>query len=149
MAPGKDKPEIYLSDEDPILLKPIGRVLSEYTDRQALPKQGRGQDIRATIELAPGLEPAWRDVKPGTQMWVLTWLHQAERDILRVHPQGNKSNPLKGVFSTRSPARPNPIGLSLVEVIEIKDARMEVKGLEVLNGTPVLDLKQYFPNSDT
>ena len=130
-------------------LVPVGIVVSPHRNRSALPKQGRGSDIEAVLEMRPELEPAWRDITPGGLIWVLTWLHQAERGLLRLHPRGDHSRPVKGVFSLRSPARPNPIGLTLVEVLGVRENRIEVKGLEVLDGTPVLDIKPHVPAVDT
>jgi tRNA-Thr(GGU) m(6)t(6)A37 methyltransferase TsaA len=72
---------------------------------------------------------------------VLTWLHQAERDVLAVHPRGDPANPITGVFATRSPDRPNPIGLHPVEILEIAGGRVRVRPLEAIDGTPVLDIK--------
>ena len=88
-------------------------------------------------EVAAGLD----GIGPGDQMIVLTWLDRARRDVLRVHPRGDPTRPEQGVFNTRSPDRPNPIGLHRVEVISIDDARVRVRNLEALDGTPVLDVK--------
>jgi len=140
--------ENRLEFPEPVEVRPIGVVRSEYAARQGLPHQGRGQDIEAEIELRPELEPAYREIVPGDLLWVLSWFHQAERDRLRVHPRGNPANPMRGVFKTRSPVRPNPIGLSLVEVVAANGNRLRVKGLETLDGTPVLDIKPYAPNTD-
>lgn len=131
-----------------ITIEPIGLVRSACREMEALPHQGRGLDIEAVIELRPELEPAAREIEPGGLVWVLTWLHLAERDLLRVHPRGDPSRPEKGVFSLRSPVRPNPIGLSLAEVTKVSGTRIEVKGLEVLDGTPVLDIKPFQPEVD-
>ncbi len=91
------------------------------------------------------LEAAFRDglegIRAGDQLIVLTWLDRARRDVLRVHPRGDLSRPEQGVFSTRSPARPNPVGLHRVEVLEVEGERLRVSNLEALDGTPVVDLK--------
>ena len=91
------------------------------------------------------LEPAFRDglegIRAGDELIVLTWLDRARRDVLRVHPRGDLSRPEQGVFSTRSPARPNPIGLHRVEVLAVEGERLRVSNLEALDGTPVVDLK--------
>jgi tRNA-Thr(GGU) m(6)t(6)A37 methyltransferase TsaA len=91
------------------------------------------------------LEPAFRDglegIRAGDQLIVLTWLDRARRDVLRVHPRGDPSRPEQGVFNTRSPARPNPIGMHRVDVLSIEDERLRVSNLEALDGTPVVDLK--------
>jgi tRNA-Thr(GGU) m(6)t(6)A37 methyltransferase TsaA len=82
----------------------------------------------------------------GDQVLILTWLDRASRDVLAVHPRGDRSRPAQGVFSTRSPDRPNPIGLHRVEVAEIDGNRLRVHGLEALDGTPILDLKPVLSN---
>jgi len=133
---------------DEIILRPIGRVRSDFQEKKSIPHQGRGLNIEAVIELLPELAPAAGEIRPGDQVWVLTWLHLAPRDVLRVHPRGDWSRPMKGVFSTRSPARPNPIGLHLTDVIEVSGGRITVQGLEVLDGTPVLDIKPHRPEMD-
>jgi len=130
-------------DRGEIVLRPIGRVRSDFKVKESVPHRGRGLDIKAVVEILPELGPAAGEIRPGDQIWVLTWLHQASRDVLKVHPRGDLSRPLTGVFSTRSPARPNPIGLHLVEVIEVSGDRITVRGLEVLDGTPILDIKPY------
>jgi len=80
-------------------------------------------------------------MRPGDEIIVITWLHRARRDVLRVNPRDDPSNPERGVFTTRSADRPNPIGLHRVEVAEIDGARVRVRGLEAIDGTPVVDLK--------
>jgi tRNA-Thr(GGU) m(6)t(6)A37 methyltransferase TsaA len=91
------------------------------------------------------LEAAFRDgldgIRAGDELIVLTWLDRASREVLRVHPRGDRSRPEQGVFSTRSPARPNPIGLHRVEVLSVEAERLRVSNLEALDGTPVVDLK--------
>ncbi|MFH1138218.1 MAG: tRNA (N6-threonylcarbamoyladenosine(37)-N6)-methyltransferase TrmO [Pseudomonadota bacterium] len=127
----------------PLALNPVGRVISGLADRDRAPHQGRGTDLTAFIEIKPEFLPAAEDISTGDLVWVLCWFDRAARDRLKVHPRGDLSRPLTGVFSTRSPARPNPVSLTLVEVLSIKDGRIEVKGLEALDGTPVIDLKPY------
>lgn len=80
-------------------------------------------------------------IRPGDQVIVLTWLDRARRDVLRVHPRGDMSRAQQGVFSTRSPDRPNPIGLHPVEIVSIDGPRVRVRNLEALDGTPLIDLK--------
>lgn len=80
-------------------------------------------------------------VGPGDQLLVLTWLDRADRDVLVVHPRGDTSRPAAGVFTTRSPHRPNPIGLHRVEVISVESPRLEVRNLEAIDGTPIIDVK--------
>ena len=88
-------------------------------------------------DVAEGL----RDLAPGDEVLVLTWLHQARRDVLRVHPRDDPANPEQGVFSTRSADRPNPIGLHPVRIVAVDGRRLRVRRLEAVDGTPVVDLK--------
>jgi tRNA-Thr(GGU) m(6)t(6)A37 methyltransferase TsaA len=122
-------------------ITPVGHVESSLTDLEAAPRQGDEGAPPAWIALDPALVPALEGICPGDHVLVLTWLHQADRDVLHVHPRGDTSRPRAGVFATRSPDRPNPIGLHRVEVVEIEGARLGVSGLEAIDGTPVLDLK--------
>jgi tRNA-Thr(GGU) m(6)t(6)A37 methyltransferase TsaA len=85
--------------------------------------------------------PAMRDLVAGERVIVLTWLDRGDRNVLEVHPRGDPTRPLHGVFSTRSPDRPNPIGLHEVEIVAIEGARLRVRDLEAISGTPVLDIK--------
>jgi tRNA-Thr(GGU) m(6)t(6)A37 methyltransferase TsaA len=122
-------------------LVPIGLVQSPLTDRAETPKQGfeGGPDAWLVLEgrVAEGLD----GIQPGDEIIVLTWLHRARRDVLRVHPRDDASNPERGVFTTRSADRPNPIGLHPVTVAEIAGDRILVRGLEAVDGTPVVDIK--------
>lgn len=123
-------------------LRPIGWVRSPLTSREQAPKQGSEGAPDAWLEFEPEFEPALRGIEPGQEVLLLTWLHQAERDVLQVRPRGNPANPLTGVFATRSPARPNPIGLHRVRVLEFDPpARLLVGPLEAIDGTPLLDVK--------
>lgn len=124
-----------------IELNPIGRVESALTDRAAAPKQGSEGAPDAWLVFDPSVAEGMSDVKAGDEVIVLTWLHEARRDVLSVHPRDDSANPLRGVFSTRSADRPNPIGLHQVEVIAVEGARIHVDGLEAVDGTPVVDVK--------
>lgn len=119
----------------------MGRVESSLTDPEQAPKQGDEGAPESTIVFDPGVAPALQDVRAGDQLLVLTWLDRADRSVLRVHPRSDPTVPLHGVFSTRSPDRPNPIGLHRVEVVAVDGLRLRVRDLEALDGTPVLDLK--------
>ena len=119
----------------------IGWVESRLTDSAAAPKQGREGAPDAWIAFEPDVLEGLHSIRPGDRMVVLTWLDRARRDVLSVHPRDDPSNPLTGVFSTRSADRPNPIGLHEVEVLARDGARLHVQPLEALDGTPVLDLK--------
>ena len=122
-------------------LVPIGVVSSPLTDTSAAPKQGSEGAPDAWLVLEPGVAAGLDGLRPGDDIIVLTWLHRARRDVLRVHPRDDPSNPERGVFTTRSADRPNPIGLHRVEVAAIDGARVRVRGLEAVDGTPVVDLK--------
>jgi tRNA-Thr(GGU) m(6)t(6)A37 methyltransferase TsaA len=125
----------------PIELRPVGVVRSPLTDRATAPKQGPEGSPEAWVEFDPAYLPALASVRPGDGLILLTWFDRAARDVLAVHPRGNPDNPVTGVFSTRSPDRPNPIGLHPVRVAEVDGARLRVQDLEALDGTPVVDVK--------
>jgi len=122
-------------------LRPIGRVQSALADVDAAPNQGHAGAPDAWLLIAPEMREGVRDIRVGDELLVLTWLHKARRDELATHPQGDLSKPELGVFSTRSPARPNPIGLHRVTVLEASGARLRVAPLEAVDGTPVIDIK--------
>jgi tRNA-Thr(GGU) m(6)t(6)A37 methyltransferase TsaA len=116
-------------------------VSSPLTDPAQAPKQGDEGAPEAWVVLDGEVRDALDGVGPGAELVVLTWLDRADRDVLRVHPRGDDSRPEVGVFATRSPARPNPIGLHRVRVVRVEGTRLLVHGLEAVDGTPVLDLK--------
>jgi tRNA-Thr(GGU) m(6)t(6)A37 methyltransferase TsaA len=122
-------------------LSPVGWVESPLTDRSSAPKQGDEGAPDSTIAIDPVYADAVRDVRPGTELLVLTWLDRAARDVQAVRPRGEPDRPETGVFSTRSPDRPNPIGLHRVTVLAVDGTRLRVRDLEALDGTPVVDLK--------
>jgi tRNA-Thr(GGU) m(6)t(6)A37 methyltransferase TsaA len=123
------------------LVRPIGHVESSLADRRAAPKQGDQGAPDAWLVFEKALRPGLSDLKAGMRVLVLTWLHQASRDVLRVHPQDNPANPETGVFATRSADRPNPIGIHPVEILEVRGTRLHVSNLEAVHGTPILDVK--------
>ena len=123
------------------LLRPVGVVRSELRDRDLAPMQGDEGAPDAWIELRPEVAPAAASLAPGDELLVLTWFHEADRSVLEVHPRSDPSRPLTGVFSTRSPDRPNPVGLHRVRVIAVEKQRVRVGPLEAIDGTPVIDLK--------
>ena len=127
--------------ECPYLLRPIGRVESPLVDAAMPPKQGDEGSPEASIVFEQGVSEGLRGVQAGADVILLTWLDRARRDVLVVHPRGDPARPEQGVFSTRSPDRPNPIGLHGVTVVAIDGTRMRVRNLEAFDGTPVLDLK--------
>jgi tRNA-Thr(GGU) m(6)t(6)A37 methyltransferase TsaA len=120
---------------------PIGWVESALTDPASAPKQGREGAPDAWLVLEPAVLDALDGIGPGARLVVLTWFHLARRDLLRVHPRDDPANPMQGVFNTRSADRPNPIGLHEVEVLAVEGARVHVRPLEAIDGTPVVDLK--------
>jgi tRNA-Thr(GGU) m(6)t(6)A37 methyltransferase TsaA len=119
----------------------IATVESPLTDRAAAPKQGDEGAPEATLAFEEGFATALGGLAPGDDVIVLTWLDRASRDVLCVRPRGDASRPMHGVFATRSPDRPNPIGMHRVTVLELDGTRMRVSGLEALDGTPVVDVK--------
>jgi len=122
-------------------LVPIGRVESQLTDPAEAPKQGDEGAPGAWLVLEPAVADGLDGLDAGDEAIVLTWLDRARRDVLRVHPRDDPSNPERGVFSTRSADRPNPIGLHPVKILERRGHRLRVSGLEAVSGTPILDLK--------
>ncbi len=123
-------------------LRPIGHVESPLIDRASAPKQGCEGSPLAWLVFEESMREALRDLCVGEEVIVLTWLDRGHRDVLRVHPRGDRTRSEVGVFSTRSPDRPNPIGLHRVKITSIEDVlRIQVKDLEALHLTPILDLK--------
>jgi tRNA-Thr(GGU) m(6)t(6)A37 methyltransferase TsaA len=126
----------------PFVLHPIGVVESELSDRSEAPHQDTEGAPPAWLVIREDYAEGLEDIHVGEELLVLTWFHLAERGVLKVHKRNRAENPLQGVFSTRSPARPNPIGLHRVRVVQREGARrLRVDHLDALNGTPILDLK--------
>jgi tRNA-Thr(GGU) m(6)t(6)A37 methyltransferase TsaA len=124
------------------LVHPIGSVRSSLRRREDAPCQEREGAPEALLVLEPGYADALHRVEPGDQLVLLTWLHQADRTVLQVHPRDDPSNPVTGVFATRSSDRPNPVGLHRVTVLAIEaPATLRVNALEAIDGTPIVDLK--------
>ena len=123
------------------LLRPIGMIRSVIKERSKAPKQGSEGAPDGWLEVEPFAMEALDGLAPGDEIIILTWLHQARRDVLKVHPRSDPRNPLTGVFATRSPDRPNPIGLHPVTVREIAKNRLRIGPIEVIDGTPVIDIK--------
>jgi tRNA-Thr(GGU) m(6)t(6)A37 methyltransferase TsaA len=122
-------------------LRAIGRIRSSLKARKNAPRQGSEGAPDAWLEIRSFAAPALDGLRVGDQVIVLTWLHEARRATLKVHPRGDQSNPLTGVFATRSPDRPNPIGLHPVTIRSIDKNRLLVGPIEAIDGTPVLDIK--------
>jgi tRNA-Thr(GGU) m(6)t(6)A37 methyltransferase TsaA len=122
-------------------VRPIGRVQSPLISTADAPRQGDEGAPDAYLVLHPEVQAGLDGVAVGDEIIILTWLHEADRTVLRVHPRGDLSRPEAGVFSTRAPSRPNPIGLHRVRVLDIAGVRVHVSALEAIDGTPVIDLK--------
>jgi len=122
-------------------ITPVGTVQSPLADVAAAPNQGDEGAPSAWLVFEPAVREALDGIRAGDEVLVLTWLDQARRDVLRVHPRGDLSRPQQGVFSTRSPDRPNPIGLHRVRVLAVDGLRVHVSDLEAVDGTPVVDVK--------
>ena len=127
---------------DPVLaLRPIGVIRSPLQSLDAAPCQGDEGAPDAWLEIAPAYAAALSGLAVGDAVVLVTWLHLAKREVLEVHPRGDRRNPLTGVFATRSPHRPNPLGLHRVIVREIAGVRLRVGPIEALDGTPVVVIK--------
>lgn len=122
-------------------IRPIGWVESPLSARLDAPRQGDEDAPDTVLALGADVGPALDGITVGDELLVLTWLHEADRTVLTVHPRGDVSRPLQGVFATRSPDRPNPIGLHRVRVLAVDGTRLRVSGLEAIDATPILDLK--------
>jgi len=122
-------------------LQPIGRIRSTIRSVDAAPRQGSEGAPDAWLELLPAFERGLSGIAAGDELLVVTWLHRADREVLEVHPRGDPANPLAGVFGTRSPHRPNPLGLHRVTVREISGTRLRIGPIEAIDGTPVVDVK--------
>ncbi|HSL45557.1 MAG TPA: tRNA (N6-threonylcarbamoyladenosine(37)-N6)-methyltransferase TrmO [Anaerolineales bacterium] len=122
-------------------VEPIGFIRSELTRLEDAPMQGDEGAPAVWLELTPEAAPGLMGIQPGDELIVLTWLHLAERDVLQVHPRGDLNRPLTGVFATRSPDRPNPVGLHRVSVLEVGDEELRVAPIEAIDGTPIIDIK--------
>ena len=128
-------------------LRAIGTVESPLVARDLAPKQGDEGAPDAWLQIDPSVTVGLRDLMPGMEILVLTWLDRAHRDVLVVHPRDDPANPEQGVFSTRSADRPNPIGVHRVTIVAIEDTRIRVQNLEALDGTPVVDIKPVLDSS--
>ncbi len=122
-------------------VEPIGTVESSLAQREDAPRQPDEGAPPAWLLIETALLPALQGIVPGDDIILVTWLDRAQRDVLSVHPRGDLSRPEQGVFSTRSPDRPNPLGLHRVTVTDVDGACLRVSSLEALDGTPILDIK--------
>jgi tRNA-Thr(GGU) m(6)t(6)A37 methyltransferase TsaA len=128
-------------------VKPIGTIRSSLKKRKNAPRQGYLSAPEAWLEIAPRFTKCVEGIASGEEIILITWLHQARRNVMKVHPQSDKNNPLTGVFATRSPDRPNPLGLHRVKVLEIQGNRIKIGPLEAIDGTPVVDIKPVLSKS--
>ena len=124
-----------------IELHPIGHVRSPLVDLADAPRQGDEGAPDAVLVVTDDYVAGLAGIAAGDELLVLTWLDRASRDVLRVHPRGELDRPAQGVFTTRSPGRPNPIGVHRVLVTEIDGGTLQVRNLEAIDGTPVVDIK--------
>jgi len=122
-------------------VRPIGVVESPLRDLGDAPRQGDEDAPDAWLLFQPGVRAGLDGLAPGDEVVLLTWLDRASREVLRVHPRGDASRARQGVFATRSPDRPNPIGLHRVSILAVDGLRVRVSGLEAIDGTPIVDLK--------
>lgn len=129
-------------------IEPIGFIRSELTRLEAAPHQGDEGAPEAWLELTAQSAPGLLGIRAGDALLVLTWLDRARRDLLQVNPRGRIEVPLKGVFATRSPHRPNPLGLHRVSVLEVAGSRLKVAPMEAIDGTPIVDIKPELKRSD-
>jgi tRNA-Thr(GGU) m(6)t(6)A37 methyltransferase TsaA len=126
---------------DAFIVRPIARVESSLRDRADAPRQGDEGAPDAWIVFDESVRAALADIAAGNELILITWFDRADRDVQSVHPRGDESRPPTGVFSTRSPDRPNPLGLHRVTVLAVDDLRLHVNHLEALDGTPIVDVK--------
>ena len=133
--------------ESDSILYPIGFLYSPLTQLEEAPRQGREGAPDAWLEVHASVAEGLKGIAVGDEIFVITWLHRAQRDILKVHPRGDETMPLAGVFATRSPDRPNPLGLHRVTVLEIASKSVKVGPIEAIDGTPVIDIKPVLSHS--
>jgi tRNA-Thr(GGU) m(6)t(6)A37 methyltransferase TsaA len=124
-----------------LVLRPIGWVESPLVDPAAAPCQGDEGSPDCWLVLDPDVRPALEGLRPGAEIVVITWLHLADRNVRQVHPRGDPNRPVQGVFATRSPDRPNPLGMHVVTILAIEGPRIRVRDMEAIDRTPIVDIK--------
>lgn len=129
------------------LLEAVGYVRSELKKRKNAPRQGYLGAPEAWLEVSPKYKECLHRVAAGDEVILITWLHEAKRTVKKVHPGSDKNIPLTGVFGTRSPDRPNPMGLHRVKILEMNGLRLRVGPLEAIDGTPIVDIKPVLTKS--
>jgi tRNA-Thr(GGU) m(6)t(6)A37 methyltransferase TsaA len=135
-------------NEHSYTIEPIGVIRSELTGIESAPLQGDEGAPDAWLELTALVAQGLIGITTGDELIVLTWLHRAQRDVLQVHPRRKLDAPLTGVFATRSPDRPNPVGLHRVSVLEVAGHRLRVAPMEAIDGTPIVDIKPVLARSE-
>lgn len=129
-------------------LVPIGYVRSTIANRDLAPRQGRDAGLEGRIELLPEYRDALKGLERWPQIQVVCWMHLARRELLQVLPRGDPSLPLTGVFATRSPARPNPLAVYTVDLLEMSGTTLTVRGIDAVDGTPVVDIRPHIHRLD-
>jgi tRNA-Thr(GGU) m(6)t(6)A37 methyltransferase TsaA len=130
-----------MTTEQQYPIRPVGVIRSPLKRREDAPMQGHEGAPDAWVEIYPDFADALGGTSAGDEVIVITWLHESHRDVLKVHPRKDTNRPLTGVFATRSPDRPNPLGLHRVKILEINGNRLKVGPIEAIDGTPVVDIK--------
>jgi L-fuculose-phosphate aldolase len=144
---GKSHPPVQRKKRKPgaveqeIVLKPIGLIRSPIASPDQAPRQGSESGISGQLVLDERYKDAMLGLEKGRKIVIVYWMHLADRDIQQVHPRHDSTLPLRGVFSLRSPQRPNPVSVSTVEITEIEGTVIDVVGLDAVDGTPLLDIK--------
>jgi tRNA-Thr(GGU) m(6)t(6)A37 methyltransferase TsaA len=133
--------------ETSFTIESIGIIRSELAGREAAPNQGFEGAPDAWLEVDPKFIEGLEGTVVGKEIILITWFHEARRDILKLHPRRDKNLPLTGVFATRSPDRPNPLGLHRVSVLEVSGNRLKVGPIEAIDGTPIVDIKPVLSRS--
>jgi tRNA-Thr(GGU) m(6)t(6)A37 methyltransferase TsaA len=133
---------------DSFSIRPIGVIRSEIKKIEDAPLFYTEGAPNAFVEIFQEYTKGLDRIKPGDEIIVITWFHLAHRDVLKVHPRGNKANPLTGVFLTRSPDRPNPLGLHRTTVLEINEGGLRIGPMEAIDETPVIDIKPVVDSND-
>lgn len=132
--------------EENMELHPIGIIRSPYVKRGDAPRQGRLTDTESIIEILPAYAEALQDIEKNTHLIALYWFDRSDRSLLKATPPGSGTE--HGVFATRSPERPNPLGFAVVDLLHREGNRLTVRGLDAFDGTPLIDLKPYYPDLD-
>ena len=130
------------------ILRPIGRVRSPFREPADAPHQGRDAGSEAVIEIDDAYADALEGIEECESVVILCWFHRSRRDVLRVHPRGNPENPLRGVFATRSPLRPNPVAVYTAKVLARDGTKLTLLGIDAVDGTPVIDIRPHVHRLD-